>query len=113
MIIDCEEEFVTLNLDNRTDTILMSADEAEKCIHGLQIFAQYIEFVQPKLRPITEIWDIKIGLHEEGVALKFNKNTKKVRLPHKIAIELVKQLNTALSSYKRGFSLKFINKAKI
>ncbi len=112
MIIDCEEEFVTLNLATRNDVVLMSADEAEKCINGIKQYAGYIEYIEPKIRTISEIWDVKIGIHEQGIVLKFNKNTNKVRLPYNIALQLIKQMTAALSSFKRGFSLKFINKSE-
>lgn len=90
----------------------MSADETQKCINGLIEFANYAQFVEPPIKPVTELWEIKIGLHQDGVAIKFNKFTQKVKMPHEIARSLAKQLETALSSYKNGFTIKVVNTSK-
>lgn len=112
MIIDTEDNFVAFHLDKRTDVVLMSCDEAQKCVNSLKEFCSYVQYIEPIIKPIEEIWEIKFGLHDTGVAIKFNKNTKKVRFPYKIALEIAKRLQNAIDSYKRGFSLKFVNISK-
>lgn len=110
MKIDYEDNFVTLNLDKRTDTVLLNIDEAERCVEAIEQIAEYIQYVPPKIKTISEIWSMQIGLHDSGIALKFNKNTEKVKLPYKIAIQLAQRLRNAIISYKRGYTIQLINK---